>query len=157
VRDGPDFNSRCSFTGSAKLVAAEKGGANRNQPDNRNNNIGFRVASTLCAAAGGITVPPGGQQKRSGPFMMITVGARVEMGARYRGSACPGRRAGSGRRSRLDAPCSLGRSIRGQSRFRSTGITCRVGKGALFAPCPRGCGGWWARFALPTLPVKRVN
>jgi len=30
---------------------------NRNQPDNRNNNVGFRVASTLCAGAFGITVP----------------------------------------------------------------------------------------------------
>jgi len=32
--------------------------------------------------------------------MMSTVGARVEMGVRYRGGACLGRRMDSGRRSR---------------------------------------------------------
>jgi hypothetical protein len=39
---------------------------NRNQPDNRNNNIGFRVASTLYAGADGITVPPGEQKSVQG-------------------------------------------------------------------------------------------
>ena len=32
---------------------------NHNEPDQRNNNVGFRVASTLYARAGGITVPLG--------------------------------------------------------------------------------------------------
>ena len=32
---------------------------NRNTPDNRNNNIGFRLGSTLSAGAGTITVAPG--------------------------------------------------------------------------------------------------
>ena len=32
---------------------------NRNTTDNRNNNIGFRVGSTLCARAGAITVASG--------------------------------------------------------------------------------------------------
>ena len=32
---------------------------NRNQPDNRNNNLGFRLASTIFARAEGITVPSG--------------------------------------------------------------------------------------------------
>jgi hypothetical protein len=63
---------------------------NWNQPDNRNNNIGFRVASTLFARADRITVLPGEHYKRSGLFMMITVGVRVEMGARYHGGACLG-------------------------------------------------------------------
>jgi formylglycine-generating enzyme required for sulfatase activity len=80
----------------------------RFHPDGRDFNVGFRVASTLCAGAGGITVPPGAYKKRSGPFMMSMVGARVEMGVRYRGSACPGRHMGSGRRSR---PSDLGRII----------------------------------------------
>jgi hypothetical protein len=74
---------------------------NRNQPDNRNNNVGFRVASTLCAGAIAITIAMGAHDKRSGPFMMTTVGARVELGARYRGGACPGRRTGSRRRRRF--------------------------------------------------------
>jgi formylglycine-generating enzyme required for sulfatase activity len=73
----------------------------RAQPGDRNNNIGFRVASTLCAGAGGTTVPPGGLQKRSGPFMMIMVGVRVAMDVRYLGRACPGRRMSSDRRRRF--------------------------------------------------------
>ncbi|MBV8399955.1 MAG: SUMF1/EgtB/PvdO family nonheme iron enzyme, partial [Acetobacteraceae bacterium] len=32
---------------------------NRNTPDNRNNNSGFRLGSTLSAGAGAITVAPG--------------------------------------------------------------------------------------------------
>jgi hypothetical protein len=73
---------------------------NRNHPDNRNNNVGFRVASTLCAGAIAITVTVGERNKRSGSFMMSMVGARVELGARYRGGACPGRHMGSDRRHR---------------------------------------------------------
>jgi hypothetical protein len=34
---------------------------NRNTPDNRNNNLGFRVGRTLSARAGTITVAPGAQ------------------------------------------------------------------------------------------------
>lgn len=75
---------------------------NRNQPDNRSNNVGFRVASTLCARAGGTTVPSGAHGKRSGPFMVTTVGARVAMGVQYHGGACLGRRLGSDRCSLAD-------------------------------------------------------
>ena len=50
-----------------------------NLPGGRINDAGFRVASTLCAGAGGITVLLGVLKKRSGPFMMMMVGARVEM------------------------------------------------------------------------------
>jgi formylglycine-generating enzyme required for sulfatase activity len=75
---------------------------NRNQPDNRNNNVGFRVASTLCIGAGMITVSPG-VQKAFRAVHDEQVGVRVEMGARYRGGACLGRRTGSGRRGRRAA------------------------------------------------------
>jgi Sulfatase-modifying factor enzyme 1 len=80
------------------LRSANRGG---NRPDYRNNNVGFRVASTLCAGAIAITVAMGAHDKRSGPFMMTMVGARVEMGARYHGGACLGRLMGSGRRHRF--------------------------------------------------------
>jgi hypothetical protein len=56
-------------------------------------------------------VAMGAHDKRSGPFMMITVGARVEMGARYRGCACPGRRMGSGRRRRHGCPPRAARAV----------------------------------------------
>jgi formylglycine-generating enzyme required for sulfatase activity len=39
---------------------------NRNQPENRNNNVGLRVASTLCVGAGGITVSSGVQKSVQG-------------------------------------------------------------------------------------------
>ena len=45
---------------------------NRNTTDNRNNNNGFRVGSTLSAGAGAITVAPGALLERPGPSMMST-------------------------------------------------------------------------------------
>ncbi|MGO8953896.1 MAG: SUMF1/EgtB/PvdO family nonheme iron enzyme, partial [Rhodomicrobium sp.] len=38
---------------------ARSASRNRNTPDNRNNNIGFRVGSTLSARAGATKVSPG--------------------------------------------------------------------------------------------------
>ena len=48
------------------------------------------MASTLFARAGGIKVLPGEYYKRSGLFMMIAVGVRVEMDARYLSGVCLG-------------------------------------------------------------------
>ena len=60
-------------------------------PDNRNNNLGFRVGTVRFAARAGAYHGRIGQcTERPGPSMMSTVGARVEMGARYRGGACLG-------------------------------------------------------------------
>ena len=43
---------------------------NNRTADNRNNNIGFRVASTLTAGTGGFTDSPGAPRVRPGPAMM---------------------------------------------------------------------------------------
>jgi hypothetical protein len=44
--------------------AAGSANRNRNTPDNRNNNLGFRVGRTLSAKAGVITVASGAQAGR---------------------------------------------------------------------------------------------
>ncbi len=54
---------------------------NRNTTDNRNNNLGFRVARTLPAGADAITVAAG-ERKRPGPSMMSVVGAAAAPDAR---------------------------------------------------------------------------
>ena len=61
---------------------------NRNTPTNRNNNLGFRVASTphpRPARAGAITVAPGAHERRSGPFLM-SPGLRPRPVSRHAGS-----------------------------------------------------------------------
>jgi hypothetical protein len=98
--NGPRLSAFCAAV-PGTTIHRTSARPTRNQPDNRNDNIGFRVASTLCARAIAITVTMGAHDKRSGPFMMTMVRARVEMGARYRGGACLGRPMGSGRRHRF--------------------------------------------------------
>jgi len=115
--------------------------------------------------------------------MMSTVGARVEMGARYRGSACPGRHMGSGKRGRpAAAPCrcrsaSAGSPGKRRHLLKTEGSTAkrlgfRPGCAAVamsrklrfgamtvgwakahLRAVPTWKGPMWARFALPTLLI----
>jgi hypothetical protein len=50
---------------------------NGNQPDNRNNNLGFRVASTLPCRNSPVQGPAERAGRRPGPVMMMAVPAPV--------------------------------------------------------------------------------
>jgi hypothetical protein len=62
---------------------------NRTTPDNRNNNLGFRVSSTLFAGAGAVTAAPGAHQ------------ASRAVHEEHEGGARPGRRMSFGGRRRF--------------------------------------------------------
>ena len=60
---------------------------NRNNPTNRNNNIGFRLASTLNAGSAAFTDAARAPRVRPGPAMMIGGPAAVLRDARARTAA----------------------------------------------------------------------
>ena len=84
------------------------------------------TGTTISASGSGVRFSPEparsrsrrARTKRPGPSMMSTVGARVEMGARYHGGACLGSLVGD-RRRRLLNPTSLSR--RGRASLQARG------------------------------------
>jgi hypothetical protein len=57
VRPPPAFSLQLGWNNNPENLRSAN--RNRNTTDNRNNNLGFRVARTLTAGAGAITVAPG--------------------------------------------------------------------------------------------------